>query len=292
MRGKDCHAAGCLPGGRITPAYAGKRRAAVCRGGERWDHPRVCGEKRAASPALSSGTGSPPRMRGKVVERCYADCSCGITPAYAGKRAFFFRHNLPFWDHPRVCGEKREGVPTGHTLLGSPPRMRGKGIVPAVQSAHRGITPAYAGKRVRPWRERHKEGDHPRVCGEKAASRAMPSRGQGSPPRMRGKALCAGGQWWHPGITPAYAGKRTCKTRCWAATWDHPRVCGEKGTISKPITRQSGSPPRMRGKAAGVLQRNRPAGITPAYAGKSFFPLSVTGAVRDHPRVCGEKNGG
>ena len=65
MRGKDCHAAGCLPGGRITPAYAGKRRAAVCRGGERWDHPRVCGEK----THTHTHTGSPPRMRGKAVRR-------------------------------------------------------------------------------------------------------------------------------------------------------------------------------------------------------------------------------
>ena len=70
MRGKDCHAAGCLPGGRITPAYAGKRRAAVCRGGERWDHPRVCGEKSRAKMELSRNQ--------------------GITPAYAGKSVLSF----------------------------------------------------------------------------------------------------------------------------------------------------------------------------------------------------------
>ena len=51
----------------ITPAYAGKSsytsdRAAVSR-----DHPRVCGEKywRHSCPQMRSG--SPPRMRGKVL---------------------------------------------------------------------------------------------------------------------------------------------------------------------------------------------------------------------------------
>ena len=29
--------------------------------------------------------------------------------------------------------------------------------------------------------------------------------------------------------------------------------------------------------------------ITPAYAGKSAFPIEHIGLVRDHPRVCGEK---
>ena len=75
-------------------------------------------------------------------------------------------------------------------------------------SGETGITLAYAGKsRVAALRlTLHR--DHPRVCGEKAASSAMPSSGQGSPPRMRGKVPprrhvnCL--QW----ITPAYAGKR------------------------------------------------------------------------------------
>ena len=30
----------------------------------------------------------------------------GITPAYAGKRAFELVVEVSDWDHPRVCGEK------------------------------------------------------------------------------------------------------------------------------------------------------------------------------------------
>ena len=74
----------------ITPAYAGKStdkaikylakrdHPRVCgekknrleRGGEKADHPRVCGEKLARNGFHCSGSGSPPRMRGKAGCRC------------------------------------------------------------------------------------------------------------------------------------------------------------------------------------------------------------------------------
>ena len=44
---------------RITPAYAGKSQAPSAAASDLWDHPRVCGEKRAPMP-LS------PNRRGKV----------------------------------------------------------------------------------------------------------------------------------------------------------------------------------------------------------------------------------
>ena len=69
-----------------------------------------------------------------------------VSPAYAGKRstAQIFRHL--YRDHPRVCGEKE--VPSGEVMsvTGSPPRMRGKGVLPPWLWLWPGITPAYAGK--------------------------------------------------------------------------------------------------------------------------------------------------
>ena len=56
----------CTPP-RITPACAGKRRCASTSLMHRWDHPRVCGEKSTASACLFTITGSPPRVRGKVL---------------------------------------------------------------------------------------------------------------------------------------------------------------------------------------------------------------------------------
>ena len=46
----------------------------------------------------------------------------------------------------------------------------------------------------------------------------------------------------------------------------------------------------MRGKAARFLQFLPPAGITPAYAGKSFNQLEMSENRGDHPRLCGEKS--
>ena len=91
------------------------------------------------------------------------------------------------------------------------------------------------------------------------------------------------------GITPAYAGK---SLGCWrprAAQRDHPRVCGEKYALPLKSARVIGSPPRMRGKAAGVFVLCPVCRITPAYAGKSLKADIKVGVKRDHPRVCGEK---
>ena len=52
------------------------------------DHPRVCGEKRYSIQRIGKGTGSPPRMRGKVSQRELKADRDRITPAYAGKRKY------------------------------------------------------------------------------------------------------------------------------------------------------------------------------------------------------------
>ena len=46
----------------------------------------------------------------------------------------------------------------------------------------------------------------------------------------------------------------------------------------------------MRGKGSGSVPSYAFARITPAYAGKSFHRLSGLFSVRDHPRLCGEKD--
>ena len=106
MRGKDSHIKDCVPVLGITPAYAGKSRSDRCRNRGTEDHPRLCGEKVLHILLRNRQSGSPPPMRGKVLNsevslRCY-----GITPAYAGKS--FTWVPLPFFaeDHPRLCGEK------------------------------------------------------------------------------------------------------------------------------------------------------------------------------------------
>ena len=90
-------------------------------------------------------------------------------------------------------------------------------------------------------------------------------------------------------ITPAYAGKSKIMPRFKYSIEDHPRLCGEKFTARNRFQDTTGSPPPMRGKATCLSHQGRPAGITPAYAGKSFPLLFHPFKNRDHPRLCGEK---
>ena len=52
----------------ITPAYAGKSMLILCKLQEKQDHPRLCGEKESHFFSSSLDLGSPPPMRGKVVD--------------------------------------------------------------------------------------------------------------------------------------------------------------------------------------------------------------------------------
>ena len=147
--------------------------------------------------------------------------------------------------------------------------MRGKANIGRSFLHVRGITPAYAGKRMETMTRRHAVGDHPRVCGEKISGTTLITTQQGSPPRMRGKAPSLRERLhWHR-ITPAYAGKSGISPGFLLSYRDHPRVCGEKESVNDGTAIRAGSPPRMRGKARSCQANTSVTRITPAYAGKS-----------------------
>ena len=213
MRGKDSSAPDPLPPTGITPAYAGKSPRPMRAGPPAGDHPRVCGEKSLIRLLKRSCWGSPPRMRGKGSRPVASRMAAGITPAYAGKRRTANRPFRCLWDHPRVCGEKITDL-TGITNgMGSPPRMRGKGTGNLTDLRCFGITPAYAGKSLFKMESPFCLRDHPRVCGEKYLFDKQFASCTGSPPRMRGKVRCRVSACCPQGITPAYAGKRSPRSR-------------------------------------------------------------------------------
>ena len=187
VRGKEWYLQGESPAPGITPACAGKRTAQRSQRCQKWDHPRVCGEKTLCRSTVVPVWGSPPRMRGKGHIHILIVNNLGITPAYAGKSAlstFSSRKNS-----------------------GSPPRMRGKVSVNGRGFILYGITPAYAGKRVAGGFRPGTTQDHPRVCGEKGSSTFWSRNHSGSPPRMRGKGQVSVFLRVFVGITPACAGK-------------------------------------------------------------------------------------
>ena len=106
--------------------------------------------------------------------------------------------------------------------------MRGKEVRRQIGIFRGRITPAYAGKSSAAVFCGFLNGDHPRLCGEKADLFGVTTDYLGSPPPMRGKACEMFLEKSGDGITPAYAGKR--RSPAWAilTTRDHPRLCGEK----------------------------------------------------------------
>ena len=151
---------------RITPACAGKTGKKLLCGEYTSDHPRVCGENCERFDTRFRVVGSPPRVRGKLdfVVRALSDRR--ITPACAGKTGARRRREYGGADHPRVCGENSKEACWLKWLNGSPPRVRGKLILPLSAAPVLRITPACAGKTGNWGAKEAATADHPRVCGE------------------------------------------------------------------------------------------------------------------------------
>ena len=89
-------------------------------------------------------------------------------------------------------------------------------------------------------------------------------------------------------ITPAHAGKTPRMTCSFSSGTDHPRACGENKDTGRKRFKQSGSPPRMRGKHELTEFRHSLSRITPAHAGKTFDLTITPCTISNHPRACGE----
>ena len=135
--------------GRITPAWAGKSSWVEYFAALSQDHPRVGGEKDVELVGALLDQGSPPRGRGKALALRQRPRARRITPAWAGKSIATVTASCVAKDHPRVGGEKRSPMPDSPMMRGSPPRGRGKAPVVSVGNYIAGITPAWAGKRLK-----------------------------------------------------------------------------------------------------------------------------------------------
>ena len=208
-------------------------------------------------------------MRGKAKALSKVSTTVRITPAYAGKSQPSQLPEKLCWDHPRLCGEKKEAERKLNYDRGSPPPMRGKVNFFEFFRCLTRITPAYAGKSHTFAASCYCIQDHPRLCGEKFSIFHRRHFKTGSPPPMRGKVFFQRNHGFCTRITPAYAGKRDREIVAVFIVWDHPRLCGEKKRLFWLLEHDQGSPPPMRGK------------------GK--FHGSCLRITWDHPRLCGEK---
>ena len=130
------------------------------------------------------------------------------------------------------------------------------------------ITPAYTGKTNAYGSFLTDVKDHPRVYGENV---------------LNGITGALGSR-----ITPAYTGKTLSSWGTPPKAQDHPRVYGENPGGLPPLTPDTGSPPRIRGKPTDGHKPFALARITPAYTGKTAYPHLCFLLWEDHPRVYGE----
>ncbi len=130
--------------------------------------------------------------------------------------------------------------------------------------------------------------DHPRVYGENSQRISRRKPLQGSPPRIRGKHEFGFNHGNQVGITPAYTGKTNLAPVGVYEVKDHPRVYGENIKRHLYISRDAGSPPRIRGKLGYSGWAGNDCRITPAYTGKTHLKTKGATDAQDHPRVYGE----
>ena len=156
-------------GAGIIPAYAGSTQGRACSPSRPADHPRVCGEHICWLADFFSGPGSSPRMRGAPRLLDISQSKLRIIPAYAGSTVGSCLSVTVSTDHPRGCGEHKDGRPERERPLGSSPRMRGapNSTSPTVLPSR--IIPAYAGSTKGDAPLDFFVEDHPRVCGEHVA---------------------------------------------------------------------------------------------------------------------------
>ena len=131
---------------RITPAGAGKTFIVAGFVRMHEDHPRRCGENEIPCLAAIHATGSPPQVRGKLIESAVL---VGFSQ-----------------DHPRRCGENLAVCRIVTFRPGSPPQVRGKPVITYCGILTTGITPAGAGKTKTRLTAFPSVRDHPRRCGE------------------------------------------------------------------------------------------------------------------------------
>ena len=154
-------------------------------------------------------------------------------------------------DHPRGCGEHPICVAFSPSTSGSSPRMRGAQSHFVVVSIDGRIIPADAGSTHYLDPLPHREGDHPRGCGEHSVGTLTTSKSRGSSPRMRGALSQCGCLMADNRIIPADAGSTFSISYLLKIPGDHPRGCGEHSGRCRCHPVNWGSSPRMRG-APGV----------------------------------------
>ena len=192
--------------GRFIPACAGNGWIARTHPTPQAVHPRVRGERRWRRRCARSRRGSSPRARGTERAHLLDVPPCRFIPACAGNGSADFSLTRLLRVHPRVRGERALSPGVQSSSGGSSPRARGTDTLAATVVVGDRFIPACAGNGGSSRIALDAGSVHPRVRGERAASRSSAVPVSGSSPRARGTG--SRGQLDHRGLRfiPACAG--------------------------------------------------------------------------------------
>ena len=215
--------------------------------------------------------GLSPRMRGNPGRSSASMLTPGSIPAYAGEPVSLSSLPLGAGVYPRVCGGTTAALAKSREVRGLSPRMRGnrRGGVPTGHDV--GSIPAYAGEPDAIVRARKARWVYPRVCGGTFAASAPVASPLGLSPRMRGNLPDTVHRRECHGSIPAYAGEPVPACRCAPARWVYPRVCGGTVTMAASTAAKLGLSPRMRGNHRHFVHKAKEFGSIPAYAGEPIL---------------------
>ena len=217
------HDAHADPVRRRTPACAGptttsKVYAARCR-----ENPRVRGADDDRGGRGGGGRGEPPRARGRRTPPPVRMEVHRRTPACAGPTHCEAMSRTLTRENPRVRGADighgglREGVG------GEPPRARGRHLHSAEKYFGVRRTPACAGPTGTTGRAAGNTPENPRVRGADTRCDVVQIRGEGEPPRARGRRAAHHAHRVAAGRTPACAGRPGVQDRQ-GRRWGEPLV--------------------------------------------------------------------
>ena len=171
--------------------------------------------------------------------------------------------------HPRACGEQPLRVHVRPIRAGSSPRVRGTASNAPARLPSSWFIPARAGNRP--------------------LNLVVPACPGGSSPRVRGTVFQAESYLMDDRFIPARAGNSPAPRVETPRAPVHPRACGEQTRTCGRGSATPGSSPRVRGTAAGGMDRPGLCRFIPARAGNSSTMTTEAGSSSVHPRACGEQ---
>ena len=249
----------------------------------------MCGERQTVPLPVCHSDGSSPRVRGTAGLLSRRGEPGRFIPACAGNGRVPPLRAPQHPVHPRVCGERIFRLSVKPWRIGSSPRVRGTGRRRGRDRKQDRFIPACAGNGSPGTGRERVHAVHPRVCGERSIHTPNRRFATGSSPRVRGTGVVDDQAGPRHRFIPACAGNGASSGVSVRGMAVHPRVCGERSTVSSITQPVAGSSPRVRGTGPHGRDHRLLRRFIPACAGNGRLLFFCAMSAPVHPRVCGER---